>query len=146
LAAENTVAARIIADTGVGDVNDLDNEGHTALWHASRLWDAELTECIISKSSSPTIRLVFQPNKNGNTLLHTATIQWFRTADTYLANLLALFKSAPGLNAPNEDGISPLAGALSYDNYTSAKALVLAGCQIDGKARLQRLENLSVDG
>jgi hypothetical protein len=64
----------------------------------------------------------------------------------YLANLLALFKSAPDLNALDKYGISPLAGALSYDNYTSAKALVLAGCQIDGKARLHRLKNLSVKG
>jgi hypothetical protein len=105
-----------------------------------------LTEVIISKSSSPTIRLAFQPDEDGNTLLHTATMSRLRSANMYLANLLALFKSAPDLNALDKYGISPLAGALSYDNYTSAKALVLAGCQIDGKARLHRLKNLSVKG
>jgi len=146
LAAENTVVASIMAETGVVDADGLDNEGHTALWYTSRLWDVELTEYILSKSSSPTIRLAFEPDENGNTLLHTSTMQGARYANMYLDNLLAICKSAPDLNAPNKDGISPLAGALRCDNYTSAKALVLAGCQIDGKARLQRLKNLSVNG
>lgn len=146
LASENTVAAKILAETGAVDADGLDNEGHTALWHTSRLWDLELTEYILSKSSSPTIRLAFQTDENGKTLLHYATMQSVRCADMYLANLLAICKSAPDLNAPDENGMSPLTGALTHCNYTAAKALVLAGCQIYGKARLQRLENLSVRG
>ncbi len=146
LAAKNTVAATILAETLAVDVNELDNEGHTALWHASLLWDVKLTEYILSKSSSSTIRLAFQPNENGNTLLHTATMLGAGTTNMYFANLLALCKSAPDLNILDQNGISPLSGALSCNNYTSARALVLAGCKIDGKARLRRLKNLCVDG
>jgi hypothetical protein len=136
LATKNTVAATILAETLVIDVNELDNEGHTALWYASHLWDVELTEYILSKSSSSTIRLTFQPNENGNTLLHTVMMLGAGTSNMYLANLLALCKSAPDLNILDQNRISPLAGALRCNNYTSAKAIVLAGCKIDGKARL----------
>ncbi|KAH8757835.1 hypothetical protein F5882DRAFT_444404 [Hyaloscypha sp. PMI_1271] len=146
LAAKNTMAATILAETLVIDVDELDDEGHTALWHASRLWDVELTEYILSRSSSSTIRLTFQPNENGNTLLHTAMMLGAGTSNMYLANLLALLKSAPDLNILDQNGISLLPGALRYNNYTSAKAIVLAGCKIDGKARLQRLKNLCVNG
>jgi hypothetical protein len=31
------MAPRILAENGVADVNVPDNEGHTALWHASHL-------------------------------------------------------------------------------------------------------------
>ena len=146
LAAKNTVAAIILAETFVVDVDELDDEGHTALWHASVLWDVELTEYILSKSSSSTIHLAFQPNENGKTLLHFATMLRAGTSNMYFANLLALCKSAPDLNTLDQNGISPLSGALLCKNYTSAKALVLAGCKIDGKARLQRLKTLCVDG
>jgi ankyrin repeat protein len=73
-------------------------------------------------------------------------MQRARSAYVYFDNLLALYNSAPDLNTPNLNGMSPLARALIYGNYTSAKALVLAGCKINSYARLQRLKNLSVDG
>jgi hypothetical protein len=146
LATENTVAAKILAETGAIDADGLDHDGNTALWYTPRLRDLELTEFILLQSSLPTIRLAFQPDENGNTLLHSVTMQHTRSANMYFANLLAICKSAPDLNIRNRFGNSPLAGALSYNNYTSAKALVLAGCKIDGNARLQRLKNLSVRG
>jgi hypothetical protein len=68
-------------------------------------------------------------------------MQRARSAYVYFDNLLALYNSAPDLNTPNLNGMSPLARALIYGNYTSAK-----GCKINSYARLQRLKNLSVDG
>ena len=135
----NVPVVKYLIEFGFAEVNELDCSRQSALRYAIQGRNLKLFDYILAKSSPSSVSSSLEPGPDGRTLLHDLAQYASNAAEDLLSLLLPKFKSLPDLNASSAL-ISPLEEALRWRNYTFARALVAAGCKVDGRARLARIQ------